>query len=413
MDVEFLAAAAIYLYSAYNYYVHVHQRRVIKRKWRKRRWWMVTIHRNRTRETMNQQLAELLAEPSGEFDNFVRMSCTDFEYLLQKISPIVSKQDTTWREAVPTKIRLALTLRFLVTGDDYRSLHYLFKISNSLISRIIIEVCLALNDVLQDMIKMPESASEWMSVSEGFSFPHCLGAIDGKHINIQSPLHSGTEYFNYKGNFSIVLLALVDSNYCFLFADVGSQGRISDGGVFNQSILYQKLSSNSMNLPRPIPLPNSDIVMPYVFLGDGAFALSTHLMKPFSGHHALGSPERVFNQELSRSRVKVENTFGILTARFRIFKKHIPLEPTKASIVTMTCLYLHNFLRKSTSSQNIYSPPGSFDIYQNEDLVRPGSWRNNGGSSFLPLLSIPRRPPRNATQIRLDFMNYFFGNRDH
>ncbi|XP_050670649.1 putative nuclease HARBI1 [Leptidea sinapis] len=267
-------------------------------------------------ETMNQQLAELLAEPSGEFDNFVRMSCTDFQYLLQKISPMVSKQDTTWREAVPTKIRLALTLRFLATGDDYRSLHYLFKISSSLISRIIIEVCLALYDVLQDMIKMPESASEWMSVSEGFSFPHCLGAIDGKHINIQSPLHSGTEYFNYKGHFSIVLLALVDSNYCFLFADVGSQGRISDGGVFNQSILYQKLSSNSMNLPRPIPLPNSDIVMPYVFLGDGAFALSTHLMKPFPGHHALGSPERVFNHELSRSRVKVENTFGILTARF-------------------------------------------------------------------------------------------------
>ncbi|VVC96182.1 unnamed protein product [Leptidea sinapis] len=65
-----------------------------------------------TKETMNQQLAELLAEPSGEFDNFVRMSCTDFEYLLHKISPMVSKQDTTWRKAVPTKIRLALTLRF-------------------------------------------------------------------------------------------------------------------------------------------------------------------------------------------------------------------------------------------------------------------------------------------------------------
>lgn len=187
---------------------------------------------------------------------------------------------------------------------------------------------------------MPESASEWMSVSEGFSFPHCLGAIDGKHINIQSPLHSGTEYFNYKGHFSIVLLALVDSNYCFLFADVGSQGRISDGGVFNQSILYQKLSSNSMNLPRPIPLPNSDIVMPYVFLGDGAFALSTHLMKQFPGHHALGSPERVFNQELSRSRVKVENTFGILNARFRIFKKN--------TLGTYQSFYCYNDMSIST-----------------------------------------------------------------
>lgn len=128
---------------------------------------------------------------------------------------------------------------------------------------------------------MPETAHEWIYVSEGFSFPHCLGAIDGKHINIQSPVYSGTEYFNYIGNFSIVLLALGDSNYCFMFADVGSQGRISDGGVFYQSNFCQKLSSNSMDLPPPIPLPNSDFDISYVFIGDGAFALSIHLMKPF------------------------------------------------------------------------------------------------------------------------------------
>lgn len=71
---------------------------------------------------------------------------------------MVSKQDTTWREAVPTKIRIALTLIFLATGDDYKSLHYLFKISSSLISRVIIEVCLALNDVLQDMIKVSKTS---------------------------------------------------------------------------------------------------------------------------------------------------------------------------------------------------------------------------------------------------------------
>lgn len=105
---------------------------------------------------MNNQLAELVAEPSGEFDNFIPMSYADFENLLQKISPMVAKQDTRWREAIPVKIRLALTFRFLATGDSFRSLHYLFKISSPLISRIIIEVCLALNEVLKDMIKVGE-----------------------------------------------------------------------------------------------------------------------------------------------------------------------------------------------------------------------------------------------------------------
>lgn len=106
------------------------------------------------RQTMDNLLSDLVAEPTGEFNNFVRMSSSDFEYILQKISPIIAKKDTYWREAIPPKIRLALTLRFLATGDSYRSLHYLFKISSTLISRIIPEVCLALNQVLNDMIKV-------------------------------------------------------------------------------------------------------------------------------------------------------------------------------------------------------------------------------------------------------------------
>ncbi|CAF4947221.1 unnamed protein product [Pieris macdunnoughi] len=155
---------------------------------------------------------------------------------------------------------------------------------------------------------------EWLTKTEGFSFPRCLGAIDGKHITILAPAHTGSEYFNYKGSFSIVLLALVDSDYCFLFADIGTQGRISDQGVLNQSNLWKKICDGTLNLPTSCPLPGSNTNMPYVFLG-GAFALSTHIMKPFPGHHLLGTPERMFNQQLSRSRVVVENTFGILSGR--------------------------------------------------------------------------------------------------
>ena len=75
---------------------------------------------------MDNQMAELLTEPSGEFDNFVCMSLGDFEHLIQKIiSPLVAKQNTYWRDSIPVKIRLAVALRFLATGDSYRSLHYL------------------------------------------------------------------------------------------------------------------------------------------------------------------------------------------------------------------------------------------------------------------------------------------------
>lgn len=88
---------------------------------------------------------------------------------------------------------------------------------------------------------MPSSPEEWLSVSEKFdtlwNFPHCLGSMDGKHVVIQSPVNTGSEFFNYKSFFSIVLFALVDADYNFIFVDVGCQGRISDGGVFKNSEL--------------------------------------------------------------------------------------------------------------------------------------------------------------------------------
>lgn len=61
---------------------------------------------------MEHKFNEVLYEPSGEFHNFCRMSYTDFEFLLSKISPIVAKQDTDFRETTPAKYRLAITLRF-------------------------------------------------------------------------------------------------------------------------------------------------------------------------------------------------------------------------------------------------------------------------------------------------------------
>lgn len=76
-------------------------------------------------------------------------------------------------------------------------------------------------------------------------FPHCVGAIDGKNILLQCAVASASEYYNYKNTYSIVLSALVDSDYRFIFADIGSQGH--DSGVFRNSFLWQKLAQIILN----------------------------------------------------------------------------------------------------------------------------------------------------------------------
>lgn len=67
-------------------------------------------------------------------------------------------------------------------------------------------------------------------------------------VAITKTHHSGSEYYNSKGFFSIVLLGLVDANYRFLWADVGCVGSQSDAQIYNASELAEILKSGENNL---------------------------------------------------------------------------------------------------------------------------------------------------------------------
>lgn len=259
---------------------------------------------------------------------------------------------------------------------------------------------------------MPKDESEWKMIETEFNnkwnFPHCVGAFDGKHICLQAPMNSGTEFFNYKGMFSIVLFGVVDANYNFIYVNVGCQGRISDGGVFSETNFKKCLQENTLNLPPPTKLPGRNITTPFVFVADDAFPLSQNIMKPFPGAQIKGSKQRIFNYRLSRARRVSENAFGIISNVFRVLRKPLLLEPERATKVVLAVLYLHNFLRKS-SSRTVYNPPGTFDF---ESMVTgdvtPGLWRQQ--LSTQALVNIPktsRRSSNDSLAIRNEFADFF------
>lgn len=100
---------------------------------------------------------------------------------------------------------------------------------------------------------MPSTEDEWKRIQNGFetrwNFPNVIGVLDGKHVNIKSPAHSGSDYYNYKGKNSVVLMALVDDNYRFIYLDVGFKGRFSDGGIFRNSTLHTSPEDKLLNIP--------------------------------------------------------------------------------------------------------------------------------------------------------------------
>ena len=113
----------------------------------------------------------------------------------------------------------------------------------------------------------PSSPEEWIEIEKLFAvrwdFPHCVGAVDGKHITIQS-CGMGSQYYNYEGNHSIIMMIVAGGNYEVVWADVGVNGRVSDGAVLKRSSLGQKLENNEINLPAPTPLPSRSQNVPYV-----------------------------------------------------------------------------------------------------------------------------------------------------
>ncbi|CAI5661319.1 unnamed protein product [Oreochromis niloticus] len=167
------------------------------------------------------------------------------------------------------------------------------------------ETCTALTCALhEDYLKTPSTESEWKAIARDFAnkweFPHCLGAIDGKHIFIQPPPKSGSMYFNYKSSFSIILMAVVDANYKFVYASIGTQGRVSDVGVFAHSDLKEAMDTGTLNFPPADTLPGTDAMMPHMLIGDDAYPLRPDLMKPYPFRN-LNTNQRIYNYRLSRA----------------------------------------------------------------------------------------------------------------
>ena len=146
-------------------------------------------------------------------------------------------------------------------------------------------------------------------------------------------------------------MALVDADYCFTLVDVGAYGSQSDGGIFALSALGKALQREQLSIPPPKTLPGTPELgsVPHVIVGDEAFPLRCNLMRPYTGQE-LDDSKRIFNYRLSRARRVVENAFGILTAKWRIYQRRIQLHPQNVdNVVKATCV-MNNFIKHTSTN---------------------------------------------------------------
>ena len=247
-----------------------------------------------------------------------------------------------------------------------------------------------------------------MKISEEFrtswTYPCCIGAIDGKHIAIQNPTNCGSGFFNYKHFISVLLLAIVDANYKFIYVETGATGRSGDAGVFSESALKKALDGNTLNLPPPADVEGIlHCKINHHFVGDYVFSLTTTMMKPYP-QRLLDKPKRIFNYRLSRARRVVENSFGILASRFRVFLTTIRLPPEKVTYLILAGCCLHNYLVET----NKHTYTSACDVEHVNHTITPGSWRSDQAlTGMRPGTNRTRNPTKNAKKQRKLLMNYF------
>lgn len=286
---------------------------------------------------------------------------------------------------------------------SFRAIAFSFRLGETTVSKIIKDTCVAIRQNLMP-IYMPKITTEkWENISNGFyqkwNMPNCVGALDGKHVNIFAPKHSGSAFFNYKASFSIVLMAVVDANYQYTMIDVGSYGSNSDGGIFANCAFGKAWLGRDQKLEVPVnkALPHSDVSLPLVLVADEAFPLKENILRPFPGKN-LSERERIFNYRLSRARRIVENTFGITAHTWRILLKRIEVDVDYATIITVACCILHNFVLSESNNNDAYFRPRDQNNATEYTIVNQNNARKSGCHA---------RPTRNAMDIRNQFADWF------
>uniref|UniRef100_A0A8C1RJU9 DDE Tnp4 domain-containing protein n=1 Tax=Cyprinus carpio TaxID=7962 RepID=A0A8C1RJU9_CYPCA len=333
----------------------------VSQKYQKRKknrcCWVHEILQRREELGESHTLIRELSSFEDKFYSYFCMSQYQFQGILDIVKEDISKSQTNFRNPISARDRLAVCLRYLATGDSYRKVYLNYHLGKSTVPTIIPEVCDTIWKKLQPLYMPIPSTDDWRKIADGFQerwqFPNCTGALDGKHVVIQAPSNSGSTFYNYKGGFSIVLMALVDHKY-----------------VMGASLL----------------LPGFSQPIPHVIVADEAFP-----------RHRILS-RRIHNFRLSRARRVVENSFGILASKWEVYQRRIKLQPQNVDRVIKANCVLHNYIIKTTD-------PTQHGTTKNQTPECMAESSTSG--AIQNLQQCVNHPSREAFLIREAYKDYF------
>ncbi|XP_047201266.1 protein ALP1-like [Girardinichthys multiradiatus] len=289
-------------------------------------------------------------QPSDWLDKF-RMSQETFFYLCDKLRPRLTRQDTSFRLALPVEKRVAVALWRLASNIEYRTISALFGVGKSTVCRCVRDMCHAIVALLSSTYLRPPTEQELEDSAKVFhsylGFPHCVAAIKTLHIAIISPSSNASDYANPAGWLSVQSQVAVSGRGHFWDVCASFPGGTDPAEILQNSSLWVTAAEGGLS-PAPTPIFMGKPLR-YVLLGEACYPLQRWLMKAYPEQKSrrgcrteLTEPQQLFNQRLSRALRASEEVLLRLRARWQCLSKRndcgLDLVPT----MILACCILHN-----------------------------------------------------------------------
>jgi hypothetical protein len=276
--------------------------------------------------------------PEEEFKKAFRMSKSTFDSICEELNSVIAKEDTTLRNAIPVRQRVAVCIWRLATGEPLRLVSKRFGLGISTCHKLVLEVCSAIRNVLMpkylqwpDEDNLRKTKNEFESIS---GIPNVVGSMYTTHISIIAPKISVAAYFNkrhternQKTSYSITVQGVVDPKGVFTDVCIGWPGSMPDDQVLEKSALFQRA--------------NGGLLKDVWLVGTSGYPLMDWVLVPYTQQN-LTWTQHAFNEKIGEIQSVAKDAFARLKGRWSCLQKRTEVKLQDLPVVLGACCVLHN-----------------------------------------------------------------------
>ena len=310
----------------------------------------------RKRNTWKDFLEDMLLE--NDFETTTRMpSLAAFNELCEVLKPGLMSSNRQYKSTIrniEVEFKVYLTLRILAGGDPLDlnktigiskySVYRYFKltvdlINNNPIFSINLPTGDKLNEIKEGFAKLSGDRDFNESVTRPTPMKGCVGALDGYLALIDKPVCKGSSDYYFSGHYfhhGLNVQAMCDHMCRFTYFNVIAPGKCPD------SVALQKCL-DLLDWLSELPTGRNDSEC-YFILADAAYICNRKVLTPFKGPQKLVPQNDSYNFYLSQLRIRIEQSFGLLSNKWRILRTPLGSDIKRAVRILNCCARLHNFV---------------------------------------------------------------------